>query len=269
MRWIGLAALLTGCAEIEKLREDLGKITNDFVISSFYIGTAEFSDERVDLSSLEDMQGTQALSYLVSAEVIDGSQPIPVTRADVVLSTDSGSSTVLDEGDAGVYSASQDDGLAYEAEQFVTITADYDEESHAVSVEAPEAPVFSVPENHAAGTEMNIDISNQGYDSALVFVAHFPIAIDSAPSIVYSNKPTSFRELYDFAYPSEESGTVGVTIPGDSFSEDGLYVISLGGVVAGDSEYMDNVNTALSSVLATKMGFDVVCVPDCSLFPQD
>jgi hypothetical protein len=80
---------------------------------------------------------------------------------------------------------------------------------------------------------------------------------------VYTNKPSDFTELYDFAYPDETSTEVSVTIPADSFSDDGVYVVALGGVVAGEADDMENVNTALSSVLATKMAFDVVCVPAC------
>jgi hypothetical protein len=227
------------------------------VVSTFYIGTEEFSDDRVDLSTIEEMQGTQAVTYLVSAEVMDGSAPSPVTGAIVDIDTDSGTSASFTEDAGGLYRANEDDGLSYQDGELVTVTAN-DGEDHIISVVAPIAPLFDIADEHPSNTELSIDITGQDFDSALVFVAHFP-----SGEIVYTNKPSDFTELYDFAYPDETSTEVSVTIPADSFSEDGIYVISLGGVVAGEADDMDNVNTALSSVLATKMAFDVVCVPVC------
>lgn len=252
-----LPILFTGCAEINKLKDDLNALTNSFVVSTFYIGTEEFSDDRVDLSTIEEMQGTQAVTYLVSAEVMDGSAPSPVTSAIVDISTDNGTSASFTEDAGGLYRANEDDGLSYQDGELVTVTAN-DGEDHTISVVAPIAPSFDIADEHPLNTELSIDITGQDFDSALVFVAHFPSA-----QIVFTNKPGNFTELYDFAYPDETSTEVSVTIPADSFSEDGIYVISLGGVVAGEADDMVNVNTALSSVLATKMAFDVVCVPTC------
>ena len=253
--------VLIGCAELEKLKEDLSDITNDFVISTFYIGTAEFTDDRVDLSTIEEMQGTQAATYLVSAEVMDGSEPSPVTRADVVLTTDGGTTATLEEDAGGLYSGDQEDGLDYQPGELVTVTADYNDETHTIAVTAPEPPEYDAPEEHALDTELMIDISGQGYDSALVFVAYF--GTEGEGGVVYSNKPEDFQELYSFAYPDETSTDVSVTIPAETFENEGLYVISLGGVVAGENDDMDNVNVALSSILATQMVSNVVCVPTC------
>lgn len=261
---IAIPFLTVGCAEIDKLKEDISNITNDFVVSSFYIGTEEFSDERIDLSGISEMQGSQIMTYLVSAEVMDGSEPAPVALADVTFSSDVGTAITLGEDAGGAYSANNTDGLAYTPNEFATLTAEKDGETHVIAVTAPPAPTFDVAETHPLNTELSIDISNQGFDNALVFVAHFP-----SGEIVYSNNPSDFTELYNFAYPDETATTVGVTIPADSFSEEGLYVISLGGVVAGDEADMDNVNTALSSFLATQMGFDVVCVPECIPMTQN
>jgi len=255
---------LVGCAELKQLKEDLEALTNDFVISTFYIGTAEFSDDRVDLSTIEEMQGTQAATYLVSAETMDGSAPPPVTRADVILSTDGGTSVTLEEDAGGLYSGNSEDGLEYQAGELVTITADYNGESHSAAVTAPAPPTYDAPEEHPLNTDLTIDISGQGYDSALTFVAYFGLE-GGAGSIVYSNEPQDFSELYAFAYPDETATDVSVTIPADSFAEEGLYVIALGGVVGGETDDMDNVNTLLSSVLATQMAFDIVCVPNCTV----
>ena len=249
--------LFVGCAEINKLKDDLSGLTNSFVVSTFYIGTEEFSDDRVDLSTIEEMQGTQAVTYLVSAEVMDGSTPTPVTGATVDLSTNAGSSASFAEDAGGLYRANEDDGLGYQDGELVTVTAN-DGEDHMISVVAPIAPVFNIAEEHPLDTELLLDITGQDFDSALVFVAHFP-----SGEIVYSNKPADFTELYEFAYPDDAATDVSVTIPADSFAEAGIYVVALGGVVAGEADDMENVNTGLSSVLATKLAFDVVCVPTC------
>jgi len=257
-----LPFLLSGCAikeKIDELKEDIESLTNRFVISTFYIGTDEFSDPRVDISSIEEMTGTQVATYL--AEVTDIDNVDPVTGAEVVLSSDSGVSAVIPEGAGGLYTGNQDDGLSYQANELVSVTAQNGENSHSISVIAPDAPQYDAPEEHNLNEELSIDISGQGYDSALTFVAYF--GPDGVGNIVYSNEPQSFQELYDFAYPDETSTDVSVTIPADSFSDEGLYVIALGGVVGAENDDMDNINTLFSSLLATKMAFDVVCVPTC------
>ena len=69
-------------------------------------------------------------------------------------------------------------------------------------------------------TELTIDISGQGFDSALVFIAYF--GTEGTGDVVYTNKPEDFTELADFAYPSETTTDVSVTIPAESFDAEGL-----------------------------------------------
>jgi hypothetical protein len=256
-----LPFLMVGCGvkdKIEDLKEELDSLTNRFVISTIYIGTEEFTDDRVDLSSIEEMRGTQVAVYL--AEVTDIDNVDPVEGASIVVSTDGGTSADIQEESSGLYAGNQDDGLDYQENELVTVTAD-DGDTHSVSTIAPEAPEYDLPDEHGLGEELTIDISGQGFDSALTFVAYF--GLDGVGELVYSNEPRSFKELYNFAYPDEANTEVSVTIPADAFEQEGLYVIGLGGVVGAEKDDMDNVNTIFSSLLATKMALDIVCVPTC------
>ena len=79
---------------------------------------------------------------IASAE-LDGSAPAPVTRADVAF-TDGGTSVTLGEDAGGLYSATQDEGLNYQVGELVTVTADYNEETHSIAVVAPAPPEYDL-----------------------------------------------------------------------------------------------------------------------------
>lgn len=79
--------------------------------------------------------------------------------------------------------------------------------------------------------------------------------------IVYSNEPQTFQDIYTLSHPEGE--LTSVLIPGDSFSEEGVYAIALSALVTADSDSMVELNTVLSSLMTGKVAYDVICVPDC------
>ena len=261
MRTIILCGLLSGCKlseEIQKLEEDIGKLTDDFVVSAFYVGAQEFSYAGVNMSEVEGLQNVQSVVYLATADVTGESEPVPLSRATVTAQGESLGTITYTEPEAGYYYTNSDGGLVYTANELVTLQAEQEGEVHTISVTTPAAAVFDLPDEHPNNTDVVVDISGQGFDGALVGVAIFPAA-----EMVYSNEPTTFQELYNLSHPDEEGGADIVTIPGEVFADDGLYMISIGGFVAADTADMESVNPAFSSLLAAEMAFDVICVPMC------
>ena len=256
-----LPGFLTGCKiteEFDKLTEDIEKLTNDFVVSGFYVGAEEFEYAGMNTSDVEGFQDVQSVVFLATADVTGESDPLPLSHAEVSVESSEMGRVLYIEEEPGYYYTNSEGGLTYSPNEMVTINAMHEDMPHSIAVVAPESAVFDAPDEHPNGMDLVIDISGQGFDSALVGVAIFPAA-----EMVYSNEPTTFQELYDLAHPAEEGSAESVTIPGETFTEDGLYMISLGGVTAADTVDMVEINTAFSSLLAAQMAFDVVCVPQC------
>jgi hypothetical protein len=261
-----LPVLFTGCGitdEIDKLQDDIGKLTNDFVVSAFYVGADEFEYAGVNINEVEGLQDVQSVVYLATADVTGEADPLPLSRAEVSVTTLDVDAVPYVEEEPGFYYNNADGGLSYTANETITIDAIHEAMPHSISVMAPPSAEFDVPDEHPNNVDLVIDISGQGFDSALVGVAVFPAA-----EMVYSNEPTTFQELYDLAHPEEEDGDVTVVIPGETFAEDGIYLISVGGVFSADTVDMTDINTAFSSLLAAQMAFDVVCVPQCITLPE-
>jgi hypothetical protein len=261
-----LPVLFTGCGiteEIDKLQDDIGKLTNDFVVSSFYVGAEEFEYAGVNIADVEGLQDVQSVVYLATADVSGETDPLPLSRAEVSVTTLDVNGVAYTEPDPGFYYNNADGGLLYTPNETITIDATHEAMPHSISVMAPPSAEFDAPEEHPNNIDMVIDISGQGFDSALVGVAIFPAA-----EMVYSNEPTTFQELYDLAHPEEAGSAETVVIPGETFAEDGIYLISVGGVYSANTVDMTDINTAFSSLLAAQMAFDVVCVPQCITMPE-
>ena len=168
--------------------------------------------------------------------------------------------TYADDGE-GFYALNQDDGLEYVDQEMVTIIFEDDAGTHSISNVLPSSAEFDLPDDHAAGRDVTIDLTGQGFTSYLVAVTRFPDG-----ELVYSNEPTSFSDIYDLSHA--ETDVTEVVIPGDSFAEEGVYAIALSALVGNETEDMVELNTILSSLLAGKVKTDVICVPMCPTIPE-
>jgi hypothetical protein len=114
-------------------------------------------------------------------------------------------------------------------------------------VTAPPPPDADLPTAHSAGQPLSVDLAGQGFDSVLVVV------LDAASlELSYSNEPADIQELYEFGHGGTGDS---VEIPGDAFPGDSLYAVGVAGLVTADAADLDEVNTALSSMLAGKFRF--------------
>ena len=252
---------LTACSEIEKLKEDFEKITNQTVLSGLVIGTEDFSHPLIE-GDLSAFALNESRVFLASAGV-DSSDlnPEAISGATVELESDTNGVLQYTEDTEGFYGLNQDDGLEYVDQEMVTIVFEDDAGVHSISNTLPAAASFDLADDHAVGEDLVIDLTGQGFESYLVAVTRFPDG-----ELVYSNEPTTFQDIYNLSHA--ESELTEVVIPGDSFSQEGVYAIALSAMVGTESEDMVELNTILSSLLAGKVKTDVVCVPMCPELPQ-
>jgi len=257
-----ILSAVTACDAVDKLREDFEDITNQFVLSGFVIGAEDFEHELIDMDLAGEMSIARSQVFLAEAQIGGNEmEPAPVTRASVSLqSTSNGDLAFTEDGD-GFYSVGTLDGFSYSPNETVTISAD-NGEVHTIAVDTPAAASFDVADNHSLNTEMVIDLSGQGFDAYLIAVTAFP-----SGEVVYSNEPSSFADIYSLAYGSDTEVT-DVIIPAEAFAEESVYLISLSALMNTEGDSMTNMNTALSSMLAGQIAFDVVCVPDCATVVQ-
>jgi hypothetical protein len=282
--------MLTGCNklkdQLKDIQDEFGDITNTFVAAGTILGVEEpdfndFMQEElcldpemypIDASMYE--QGNQALIFLAQAELsadINDSQPI--TGATISISSDNGDIDVMmEEGEIdGQYSAGADQGLEYSS-SIVTFTIDSGaEESHILSVDAPPAASMdSVPRENATENPISVDLTGQGFHSALMMV----INVETG-EMTFDNLPQEVEEMYTLAHPEgallgEETPEIeSVELPGTAFPEDGIYAVGVAGLRAAGSGDMDNINLLLSGMIAGKFAFSPVCVPDCYTLKKD
>ena len=260
MIMLGLSVTM-GCSEIDKLKEDIEKITNQTVLSGLILGAEEFSHPLIDAEALTfDLNESRV--FLASAGV-DSSDldPAPITGATVDFESATNGTLTYNEDSGGFYALNQDDGLSYTDNEMATIIFEDDAGVHSISNVLPAAADFDLPDSHDAGADVVIDLTGQGFESYLVAVTRFPDG-----ELVYSNEPTTFQEIYDLS--NSETDLTEVVIPGDAFDQEGVYAIALAAMVGAETEDMVELNTILSSLLAGKVKTDVICVPLCPEIPQ-
>lgn len=261
--------LMTSCAEISKLQEDLSELTNSFVLAGFHLGAETFTDDTfLSPEQTEELMASsvQSLAFLLEGDLTGLETSGPIIGAELIVTSGSTSAT-LAEPEPGLYISSPSD-LDYAPGEDVVFQSTYDGVDRSISVNQPSAPDFDVPESHAQSAEILIDLSGQGFDSALVVVSDI-----STGELTYSNEPTGFDEIYSMTHTStDENGdqieVSGVSIPANAFPNDGAYLIGVAGLNNSVPETMTEMNIALSSLSAGQFGFDLVCVPDCITVAQ-
>jgi hypothetical protein len=252
---------MTGCTEIEKLKEDIEKITNQTVLSGLMIGTEDFSHPLIDSEALS-FSLNESRVFLASAGVDSTDlNPSAITGATVSFESVTNGTLTYNEDAEGFYGLNSDDGLLYVDNEIVSIVFEDDAGAHSISNTLPLAANFDLPDSHAAGEDVVIDLTGQGFESYLVAVTRFPDG-----ELVYSNEPATFQDIYDLSHAEGE--LTEIVIPGDSFVDEGVYAIAISALVGAETEDMVELNTILSSLLAGKVATDVICVPMCPEIPQ-
>jgi len=234
-----LLALLPGCEFFQKARDTFEGLTNPLVTLGFLISVEPADIEDVDLSEAPVQEGTALTVMLADAANVSDLDTVPVEGADV--SCNGADATEID---MGVYAIEPGqltwvDGATWDLDVRIgdgVATAE---------LTLPPASTWLPPASHAPATDLVVDLTGQEYDSVFVIV------IDQDGNLTYSNEPDTAREVYDFTHGAAE---LTVTVPGaEAFPTAGVYMIGVAGMRHTHAADLDEMNTALSTLLAGKM----------------
>jgi hypothetical protein len=246
----------TGCDSLLDIQDKVDGYTDQFVVQAIYLGLEEPTDP--DLAAALDAgggnfdQGSTFTVFLADAGQVSEIENAPITGAvGSLLSPANGSVELTDEGN-GKYTAMAEDGLVYTGGETVTLQVTQGGAQHKARVDAPAAPTLALPETHSKGTALAINLEGQGFDSALVVVLDM-----GSGSVTWSNEPSGIGELYDMTHG--DGGGASVAIPASALSAASLYAVGVAGMVHADPDTFDEVNTALSTMMAGKLIFGIVC----------
>lgn len=253
---LGLVAALSisGCAQVDDIKNTVNGLTNTMVVESLLLGIeAPDTNSKLDLSGSDFAQGTTVKAFLADASDPTSLSDAPVKGAAVNFVSDgNGGQLALKDNDDGSYSATEgDQGLVYFAEK-VSLSADYGDAIHSISVDAPPLATVDLGSSHTAGAPLTIDISDQDFDGLLVVVLSGPSA-----DLSFSNIPTSIDDIYNFTHGDSP---LAVDVPGDSFSDAGLYAVGVAGTRNAGADDMTEVNTVLSTFIGGQFKFTAITV---------
>lgn len=254
---------LTGCDALNKARDTLEGVLEPVVVEGIVLGIEAPQGQGVDqlLEGTDYQAGTSVTVFIADAREVSEIENAPVTGADVVLSGP-GVSVPIAETGGGVYTHVPSGDLPYDAEATWELTVTRSsEEAEQVSVASLILPTDhdhrdAIPTEHTLATGIDIDFTGLGYDAALLVV------LDET-GIVYSNEPTDIQELYTFTHGNGDLGVV--TVPGDVFDSETLYLVGVAGMTNTRAADLDEMNTALSTVMMGKMRFYTVSTANLPL----
>jgi hypothetical protein len=241
-------SLMTGCAELEDVKNTLEGLTDPLVVEAFLIGAVEPDSELIDLSETDFADGTTIKVFVADATSIDDLEAGALDGMTVDLKSASLGTLPLEAVGGGLYTANGQDGLEYfAAEEYVVSVTNVDT-VHTVAVSAPQPVDIVVAEQHTAGEKLLIDLTEYDYDAVLVAVLDV-----TSGEITYSNEPEGIEEMYDFTHTGE--AVMRHEIPGSAFASQSIYAVGVAGMRnAGVDDYTD-MNTGLSSYMVGQMRF--------------
>jgi hypothetical protein len=264
------AITLTGCGKLSEIKDVVDGVSERFVVSGIYLGVEQ--PDGVDLSKTA-FSGARLTAYLADAGQISEIEDAPITgTAVMLLSPGNGGSVPMNDSGLGKYELSSEDGLEYFSGEEISLTSTYGDTDRAISVDAPPAASLDIDPDHVAGNPMAIDLSGQGFDAALVVVMDVETG-----EITWSNEPSDISALYDMTHPdgfvigeSEDTDdTILIEIPGKAFASESYYIVGVAGMNVSNTASFENINTALSTVMAGKLRFSDVCTDDFALLCEE
>lgn len=224
---------LTGCAF---LTDKVEGITNALVTQGLVMGVMAPDSGEVDLSASGFDQGVVGNAFLADTTSVTDLENAPIEGATVTLQ-----SAGFTEAGAGNYVLSPG-GLTWTAGESWTLAVSVDGADPGAIQFTTQAPVTAtVPTQIALNTPITVDLTGQGYTSALVVV------VDGNGDVKYNNKPETIRDVYDLTKGNTEVTTV--EIPGAAFPTETVYLVGIAGMNHTTADDLSGMNEVLSSAL--------------------
>lgn len=234
--------LLGGCDLIDQGRDLIGDLTNPLVTQALVLGVAPPSEASdIDLPP-EYAEGAGATVFLADAADVADLENAPITGADVSIR-----SVAVAEVGAGGYALEPGD-IAYAPNETWELQVTLSGDSATAGIALPPPADFTVPAAHTVNSGLTVDLTGQDFDGAFVVV------VDDGGNIVYDNRPTDIKGLYDLTR-GEAAGVI--EIPATAFPQVGGYLVGVAGIrTTTGREDLDGMNTVLSTMMAGQLVFE-------------
>jgi len=263
-----LLVQLTGCdliakgkQSIQDVKDKIEGLTNPLVAEGVVMSFVPPESDLVTIENSPYTKGTITTIGLADAKNAADLANAPVTGAAVTVRGNVQIDAVENAATPGLYSVDLGSELEYTANQTwnIDINPTDEDEVATVTINLPASiDTDLIPEEHTAGMPMEIDLTGDGYNSAIVIVLD-----GSTGNTTYSNEPKTVTDLYNFMTGDDELTTVD--IPDSAFPNQTLYMVGIAGMVHTTTDDIENMNTALSKFMAGQMRFTVtstVEIPD-------
>lgn len=241
-----LVPVLPGCGRLEDAADHL----NPVVVQGLYLGL-DLPEVLQSMVHGDEKDGTFAytatckvfLAYLSTG----GSENSPVNGAEVKFDSPASGRIELREEDGGKYTGDATDGLDYVPGETAELSVDVGDAKSEVDGRTPSAPSdIDLPESVPKGSRFQVHLPSGDYDNMIVALYNL-----NSGELTWENLPTDFEGLYEYTRPDEPVDTV--TVPSEAVEKSGNYVVGVAGMVIGDVEGFEGVNTALSTFMAGRV----------------
>ncbi len=246
--WVGFGAFVSGCALFEELKGVVDELTEPVVMQAVAIGV---DDGGFDLTGTEYEHGGAVQVWVTDANTSSGFSP--ATNARVSVISDANGSFALLEVEPGHYAVTNEEGLRYSPNDDIEIVSEYAGERQRITMRTPPAAEVDIPAQQPAGLGMNIDLTGQGFDNAMIVVF--------ALNAVTGRTQLVWQAEYDKTQPRDASN-LEQDIPPSVFEQDHLFVIGVAGLTAADQSDLHGLQNLGSGMLAGSMVLNLVSTFD-------
>ncbi len=237
---------LSGCGLVNAMNDLKLKfldVTSPVVVHGIVVDLQPPDDDLLNeaLESIGFELGTTATVFVADA-LTDEDMDQDVDGAQVWVE---GIPATLDE--LGAFVVMPADGLSYRVGETWTFEVERAGEAGlgVLDVVLPQSASMTVPEEHTTGQPLVLDLTGQGFDSALAYV------FDIEGVMTWSNQPADANDALDIL--TNDEPLQKLQIPGSAFPDPTAYVVSVAAMKHGDIDTSDGVNTLLSGTMAGQM----------------
>jgi len=240
-RWM-LAALVLplGACEVPDVAGIWGGLTSSLVAEGVILSVAP-PDTNMDLSGSGFDSGMGFTAFLADAAQVADLANAPITGATVSLH-----GVAADDQGEGVYTYAGTD-LTYAEGETWQVKVDLAGDVATASVTLPPTVTVTIPQQHDANADLTVALAGQDYATALVVVYDL-----QAKAVTFSNEPKSISEVYQF---TRGDAVEDIIIPGSAFAASSVYAVGVAGLNHTTAADLDQMNSALSSIMAGQMKF--------------
>jgi len=259
------ATMLGGCDLFNAAKDTVEGVVQPTVAIGLVVrGEADVQG----LDGLDDLDayasGLGATVFLADARSVNDLGNAPISGATLEL-TACGDTVAMTESASGTYTLAPGSALDGCAENAASMARADVTDGLAAPFTLPPAPDLDIPVDWDAGQPMTLDLSGQGYGSALVAVLDV-----GSGAVTYSNEPQGIVPTYQFLTGNQDVGAV--EIPGSAFKADTLHAVVVTGLVRTPNRDVTKANTALSVLMggrAQPFPVSTLDLPDTDLFDTD